>query len=99
MANTRRAHWIKLNHQCRIPKRWIAFDTESRVTVKDGIERQDWRIATAKKWGYDKWGVVGAEGKRFSDPVKLWEWVTDHCRPETRTVIVAHNIGHDIRIS
>lgn len=40
-----------------------------------------------------------AEACVFQSAGDLWQWVTDFCRPQTRTVVWAHNLGHDIRIS
>lgn len=95
----RNSHWIKLNHQCRIPKRWVAFDTESQVTMQLGTEIQRWRIGAAVRWRRDLKTGDHAERSYFADAEDLWQWVTDYCRPGVRTVVIAHNLGHDVRIA
>ena len=95
----RKAHWIKLNHQNRIPKRWIALDTESNRHLARGVETQDWRLACAYRWRSDLKSSDATEREHFWTPETLWQWVDEYCRPEQRTVVWAHNLGYDIRIS
>lgn len=40
-----------------------------------------------------------AEKQAFTNPEDLWAWVTDFCKPKTRTVVWAHNLSYDLRIS
>ena len=35
----------------------------------------------------------------FDNPLALWQWVNDYCRKGERTVIWAHNLAYDVRIS
>lgn len=95
----RSSHWIPANHQCRIPGRWVSFDTESTFVKYGDEQRQGWRLGAAYRWRYGLKGGDYAESQVFWDPRRFWEWVTDFCRPEQRTVVFAHNLGHDIRIS
>lgn len=97
--DVRQAHWVKGNDQNRIPKRWIAFDTESRTQSGKDEEIQSWRLGAAIRWRRDLKTGQNVESATFSDPESLWIWVTDYCRPEVRTVVTAHNLGFDIRIS
>lgn len=98
-ARERQNHWIRHNHQNRIPSRWIAFDTEAYKQNTSSGENQTWRLACAVKWRSDLQGGDSAEYGYFPTPEKLWEWVTDFCRPKQRTVIWAHNLSYDARIS
>ena len=98
-SQQRRAHWIKLNHQNRIPNRWIAFDTESKSWIKKGVETQTWNLACAYRWRTSLKAGDAMERAAFYHPEPFWEWVTEFCRPEQRTVIWAHNLGYDSRIS
>lgn len=95
----RQAHWIKENRQERMPARMIAFDTESLFAGTDGLQIQSWRIGSAIRWRNDLKTGDHAEGKLIREPRELWQWVTEFCKPGTRTVMWAHNLGHDIRIS
>lgn len=95
----RKAHWVKFNHQNRVPGRWIAFDTESYTLIKDKERSQFWRVGAAVRWRMGLKGGDYAERQHFSTPEKLWQWVTDYCRPGERTVVTCHNLGYDVRIS
>lgn len=95
----RKAHWIKLNHQNRIPTRWISFDTEANKRISRSQEVQTWRLACAYRWRTSLKRGDAMERKEFWTPEKLWEWVTEFCRPEQRTVVWAHNLSYDIRIA
>jgi hypothetical protein len=95
----RKAHWIKHNQQERIPPRMIAFDTESKAVYDDGIEVQSFRMCAAVRWRTDLKTGDHAEGKVFSSPEEFWAWVSSYCHKETRTVVWAHNLGYDARIS
>ncbi len=96
---TREPHWIKNNHQCRIPKRWISFDTESITEKGDNEEVQTWRSGAAIRWRRGLKGGDYAERATFTDAKALWTWVDAFCRAGQRTICVAHNLGYDIRIS
>lgn len=95
----RQNHWIRHNHQNRIPSRWIAFDTEAVKEKTPTGEIQTWRMGGAVKWRSDLKGGDCAEFEYFSSPEALWTWVTEFCRPKQRTVVWAHNLGYDARIS
>lgn len=99
ISEDRVTHWIKLNHQTRVPKRWIVFDTESLATVTGKEEIQQWGIGAAVRWRIDLKTGDHAERLQFAEPMELWEWVTEYCKPGTRTVAMAHNLGHDVRIA
>jgi hypothetical protein len=99
MGDDRAPHWIKQNQQCRIPKRWIAFDTESTSERDDSESVQRWASGACITW---QRGLKSGDRRTdytFETPERLWEVVRSHCRPGTRTVAVAHNLGFDIRIS
>lgn len=95
----RQAHWIRLNHQERIPPRMVAFDTESRSTYDNEIESQEWRVGCAIRWRNDLSTGPHEEAAVFDNPRAFWEWVARYTRKGTRTVVWAHNLGHDVRIS
>lgn len=99
VASDRTSHWVKLNHQNRMPSRWIAFDTESKSERDGDEETQDWNIGTAIRWRTDLKTGDRAEAASFDNPDTFWQWVSDYCRPGHRTVCIAHNLGHDARIS
>lgn len=95
----RASHWVKYNHQERMPKRWIAFDTEAQSTHHEQTETQTWQMGAGIRWRSDLKTGDHAETSTFASAKDLWGWVTDFCRPQTRTVCYAHNLGYDVRIS
>lgn len=95
----RRAHWIRHNEQNRIPPRWVAFDSEShRAYYRDG-EFQTHMLSAAIRWRHGLKTGDHAESRVFWSPKELWEWITEYCRPGQRTIVCAHNLGHDVRIT
>lgn len=97
--DARATHWIRGNEQCRIPKRWVAFDTESRTDSTESEEVQSWRTGTAVRWRRDLKTGIHEEAVSFGSPQELWAWVDGYCRKGVRTIVVAHNLGHDVRIA
>lgn len=94
-------HWIRPNEASRLPRRHIVFDCEARRDRTGGGEVQSWLCAVAsfdhqhdksRKPAPTEWG-------RFDIPEALWAWVDDRTRPRYRTVVVAHNLAYDLRIS
>ena len=95
----RRSHWVKNNHQERMPHRWIAMDTEAwRKPVKAG-ESQSWRCGVAISWRDDLKTGDARQVCATTDPDEMWRFVTSACKPRTRTVLWAHNLSYDARIS
>lgn len=97
--NTRASHWIRPNHQCRIPRRHVVFDTESKFSLTGTTEIQSWRMGAAIRFRYGLSTGDQAEASVFRSAGDLWQWVTEFCRPGQRTVVWAHNLGYDVRIS
>lgn len=97
--DSRASHWIKPNHQERMPPRMVAFDTESRSVIRDGVETQSWRVGCAIRWRTDTKSGDMREAAVFNSPADFWEWVSEYTKKGTRTVVWAHNLGHDVRIS
>lgn len=82
-----------------MPARMVAFDTESRFSRDGDTSVQSWRTGSAIRWRTDLRTGDNAQGAAFNDPRRLYTWVTEFCHPGMRTVVWAHNLGHDIRIS
>lgn len=98
-SDERVAHWVKLNHQCRIPKRFIVFDTESQSKLSGQTEVQTWRLGAGIRWRYGLRTGTHDESCIFKTPDELWRWVSDYTRKGERTVIWAHNLAYDVRVS
>lgn len=95
----RQAHWIKHNQQERMPTRMVTFDTEARSEHDDKTETQSWRVGCGIRFRTDLKTGDRAEAKVFSDPQSFWEWVAEYTIEGHRTVVWAHNLGYDVRIS
>jgi DNA polymerase type B, organellar and viral len=95
----RKAHWIPHNLQERIPPRMVAFDTESWSRNEDDLSIQSFRTASAIMWRTDLKSGDNCQASSFTNPVDLWSWISGFCRKGTRTVVWAHNLGYDVRIS
>src|SRR5260370_11373909 len=95
----RQAHWIRGNAQERMPSRMVAFDTESRSRRNGDMAAQEWRVGCAISWRTDLKTGDHCEAHVFETALDLWSWVSDFCHAGTRTVVWAHNLSHDVRIS
>ena len=92
-------HYIRKNEAARIPERFIILDTEAhRTRTKDG-EVQSWALAACSFLTFQKAGYVRDARLRFDTPMALWQAVSDFTRPKRRTVLYAHNLNYDLRIS
>lgn len=95
----RQAHWLKPNAAVRFPHRWIALDTESQAVHDGPVERQTWRLGVACRWRDDVKRDPGPHWGEFTDPLEMWEWVSDFTKPGYRTVLWCHNLSYDLRIA
>jgi DNA polymerase type B, organellar and viral len=95
----RTSHWIKARRQERMPPRMVAIDTESKSHRSGKGETQTWRTGCAIRWRNDLATGDHAEGRVFDSALGMWQWIDDFCRKETRTVVWAHNLSHDVRIA
>ncbi len=95
------AHFVRHNKTSRVPKRWVYLDTEAYIERGEQSERQSWRLGVTcfehcdnrrKEWTDGEW-------KRWDDPVQLWSYISEMATPRARTVVLAHNLGYDLRIS
>lgn len=94
-----KAHYIRKNDAARIPERWIILDTEStRERDKKG-EVQRWNLAVCTFIVWTKTGSINQQTLRFDTPAELWEAISAFTRPGRRTVLYAHNLNYDLRIS
>lgn len=77
------------------------MDTEAGETVTKKGWRQHWLLGvtgfdvtdpTLKRPHETEWGT-------HKTPEALWRWVAERARGDRRTVVVAHNLAYDLRIS
>lgn len=97
----RRSHYLRANAASSYPRRIICFDSES-VTAFDGVsECHTFRNACAT---FDRINRENGEPEKheresFASPKDLWRWIDERTRSSARTVVFAHNLGFDLRIT
>lgn len=93
-------YWIPENRSTRIPRAHICLDSEAVVTESPGGEVHTFRVAVTsldkRSRKSDDWlpTLIAVH----EDLEALWDWVTVHTKPKERTVLVAHNLGYDLRV-
>jgi hypothetical protein len=94
-------HWISANHTTRVPRRWICLDAEARQREVDGASAQTWRLAVTSfdRCDTDNHHWIDTQWQTHDDPAALWAYVDTKTRRRSRTVVVSHNLGYDLRIS
>lgn len=99
-AQTERVwHNIKPNEMTRIPRHHIYLDTESRSARRGKIGIQTWRLAVAHYSSGEKGRRRKDEQKEYREPKYLWRDVSLFAGGSGRTILWAHNLGYDVRIS
>lgn len=94
-------YWIPENRSTRLPRTHICLDSEAVIEKSDHGETHTFRCAVTSidRRGHkdDEWRVHSI--RTHPDTRSLWEWVTVEAKPKERTVLVAHNLGYDLRIT
>lgn len=92
-------HFIRPGGATRLPRRYLFLDTEATRDTSEGVERQRFACAvTCAVWG-EKGDPRQERWMTFDDPTLLWDYVDSFTRKGRRTVLWAHNLGYDVRIS
>lgn len=97
----RRAHWIRPNHANRYPRRLVTLDSEAKIDYNGRRERHRFRLAYAVRDAIDRSTLEPAksEAAAFLDTAELWAWIDEWTRVNERTVVWAHNLGYDLRVT
>lgn len=95
------AHYLHPQISTRVPRRFVFIDTEAHRSRHADVEAQTWRLGVTGTVHWrthtKKWSPLAL--LRHTTPESLWGAVSDFTRPKERTVVVAHNMGYDLRIS
>lgn len=94
-----KAHYIKANEQARVPSRVVVFDTEANRERTEKGECQTWSLAVAMFLEWNRKGELTRTLEIFDTPTELWLAISQFTRPTKRTVVYAHNLNYDLRIS
>jgi hypothetical protein len=94
-------HYIRGNESNRIPRRWVYLDTEAHDDLRAGVRTQTWRLACTR---YDHNDNPTHEWREpvyvtHRTPDELWAYIDGRTKKRARTILMAHNIGYDVRIS
>lgn len=95
------AHWIRQNETTRLPRCFVYLDTEAHQQRVKGGEVQTFHLAAtrATQTRAGRPDYLRDESATFTDTPALWEWIDKRCSSSHRTVLVAHNLAYDLRIS
>lgn len=96
-----RAHYVSLNHVTTIPRRFVYLDSEANQTTRRGDRVQSFRLAVAAfEYRVERTGAWSErQFETFTAPKNLWYSVDQCTRSKSRTVVVAHNLAYDLRIT
>lgn len=99
--DTRERAWhnVQRNETTRIPRRYVFMDSESKPKRERNGHSQTWRLAVASFVSQEKGRRRFETWRDYKQPKQLWTDVSDWCKPGARTVLWAHNLGYDIRIT
>lgn len=92
-------HYIRRNETTRVPRRHIVLDCEARDVSQSSGVAQKWLLAVAafcESLPDGRWKI---RYETYDTPEQLWGDIEAFCRPKKRTVLWAHNMGYDLRVS
>src|SRR5437870_2568167 len=100
MAGGASVHYVRRNAMSRQSRRHIFFDTEADVDYANGVESQTWKLAVAGFLDMDPRKLAPTEtARRYLDARSLWSDIDDFTRPNSRTILWAHNLAYDLRVA
>lgn len=99
MITQRAVHRVPRNHTNRIPRLHCVLDTEARSIKTGEIERQTWRVGSLILATFDERGWAASDHMTTTEPLELWEAIGEHTKSRQRTVVHAHNLAYDLRVS
>jgi hypothetical protein len=92
-------HYIKENKAARVPHRVVIIDSEARTERRISDEVQQWRCGAAMFVHWTSRGNIHREVREYLRPQDLWADVAEFTRKRERTVLYAHNLPYDMRIT
>lgn len=98
---TARAHYVGPNHTTTLPRRFVYLDSEANQAERSGARVQSFRLAVAafdRRLPDDR-GWSERTFETFKNTAAVWEGIDAVTRAKSRTVVVAHNLAYDLRIT
>lgn len=99
MTRTVQPHYIRENKAARVPKRLIIIDSEAISERSKTGEVQQWRCGAAMFIHWTDKGTLFQELKTYTTPEDMWDDIAGFTRKKSRTVLYAHNLPYDMRIT
>lgn len=96
-----RTHYLRRNEVTRVPRTFIYLDSEAHQRDERGARVQSFRLAVAAcdRRLHHRDGWAQREWATFDAPADVWAWVDSKCHEKARTVLVAHKLDYDMRIT
>lgn len=97
----RTTHWLRPNHAARMPRRVVTLDSEAHRTFNGIREEQRFRLAVVSFDQLDEECAPTKETAWYSteDTAELWEWIVSKTNTQHRTVLFAHQLSYDLRLT
>jgi hypothetical protein len=99
MTRTVQPHYIRENKAARVPRRLIIIDSEAVSARARTGETQQWRCGAAIFVHWTDKGTLFRDLRTYTTPEDLWSDVAEFTRRKSRTVLYAHNLPYDMRIT
>lgn len=99
MTHGTQPHYIRDNKAARVPSRLIVVTTETTSDRGATGETQRWRCAVAVYVHWTAKGFRHRDVRTYTSPKELWADVAAFVRPKRRTVLYAHNLPFEMRIT
>lgn len=100
-VRARRAHWLRPNEANRYPRRIVTLDSEAAKVLEGTRERHRLRCASLTFDVIDRLTLEPRRTERVdvTDAGELWAWVEARTTVNERTVLWAHNLAYDLRLT
>lgn len=95
----RMPHWVKRNETVRVPRRFIYLHSVARSRNTRGGQVKTWGVTVATFAEAAKGRPWAERTTVFHSVDTLWDEITAYTRENARTVLWAHNLGVDARLT
>lgn len=92
-------HYVRGRASTSQPRRHVFLDTEAHSTKSGRASVQTWRCGVAIFRHAPKRGKAKETESVYMNPVQLWDEIDAFTPAKGRTVLWAHNLSYDLRIS
>lgn len=95
------AHYVRHNQVTRVPRAFIYLDSEAMQREERGGQVQTFRLAVAAvdRRYHHRDGWRDREWATFLTIGECWDWIESQCHAKARTILVAHKLDYDLRIT